>query len=156
MASAAAIALGAALLGVVSLGRGAADLADATTRLRRCGWPTAEPIDLPGATIPAFRVATAFPIVAVVGVVRPTLVVARSVLEACTADELAAIVAHEQAHVAQRDNLAARCSLCARRGRLAAARPRRLEPTGTMRPKKPPTTPPAQLGATGRSLWRRR
>ena len=54
-------------------------------------------------------------------------IVARSVLEACTADELATIVAHEQAHVAHRDNLAPRAVPAgARRGRLAAARARLL------------------------------
>ena len=67
---------------------------------------TAEPLILPGATIPAFAVATPFPIVAVVGLFRPRLVIARSVLESCTPDELATIVAHEQAHVAHHDNLA--------------------------------------------------
>jgi bla regulator protein blaR1 len=70
------------------------------------GWlRTAEPVTLPGARVPTLAVATPFPIVAVVGVFRPRLMVARSVLSACTPEELATIAAHEQAHLAARDNL---------------------------------------------------
>ncbi len=77
-----------------------------TTRRALRGWlDTAEPIVLPGASVPAFAVAASFPVVAVVGARRPRLIIARSVLEACPADELAAIVAHEQSHLNRRDNL---------------------------------------------------
>jgi beta-lactamase regulating signal transducer with metallopeptidase domain len=70
------------------------------------GWlRTAEPVSLPGARVPALAVASSFPIVAVVGMFRPRLIVARSVLTACTPEEMATIVAHEQAHLAARDNL---------------------------------------------------
>jgi Zn-dependent protease with chaperone function len=48
---------------------------------------------------------SAFPIVAIVGLVTPRLFVARSVLEACSAEELEAVLAHEEAHARQRDNL---------------------------------------------------
>ena len=65
---------------------------------------TADAVTLPGVTIPAFAVDAAFPVVAVVGIRRPRLVIARSVLEACTRDELAAILVHEQHHVDRRDN----------------------------------------------------
>ena len=76
------------------------------TRRACAGWlETAEPIVLPGAAVPCLAVDARFPIVAVVGVFRPRLIIARSVLAACTPAELAAIVAHEQAHVAVRDNL---------------------------------------------------
>jgi Zn-dependent protease with chaperone function len=66
---------------------------------------TARPIALDGANIPAYEVAAGFPVVAVVGVLQPRLIIARSVLEACPAEELAAILAHEQSHVNRRDNL---------------------------------------------------
>jgi beta-lactamase regulating signal transducer with metallopeptidase domain len=63
-------------------------------------------VTLDGWTRPAYVVTTSFPIVAVVGAFRPKLLIARSVLEQCPADELAAILAHERAHVERRDNLA--------------------------------------------------
>lgn len=63
------------------------------------------PIELPGATLPAFAVTSAFPIVAVVGIRKPRLIVGRSVLAACPPNEMAAIVAHEQHHVTAHHNL---------------------------------------------------
>ena len=98
----AALAIGAAVTSLARSWR----LSSATRRTLRRWLATGEPLILPSTTLPAFAVATPFPIVAVIGVFRPRLVVARSVLESCTADELATIVAHEQAHVAHRDNLA--------------------------------------------------
>ncbi|MFI5178277.1 MAG: M56 family metallopeptidase [Vicinamibacterales bacterium] len=77
-----------------------------TTRLERAWMAGATPVSLDGLDLPAFSVASSFPIVAVVGLKRPRLIVARSVLASCTADELRAIVAHECGHVARRDNLA--------------------------------------------------
>jgi bla regulator protein blaR1 len=43
-------------------------------------------------------------VVAVVGVIRPKLFVARSVLVACSDEELAAILSHEEAHLRRHDN----------------------------------------------------
>jgi beta-lactamase regulating signal transducer with metallopeptidase domain len=65
----------------------------------------ASPVSLPGVHVPTFAVASDFPIVAVVGWRRPTLVIARTVLEHCTPEELTAIVAHERGHIERRDNL---------------------------------------------------
>lgn len=62
-------------------------------------------ITLPDVTVPAFRIHTGFPVVAVVGILRPTLVVDAAVLDACSADELAAILAHEHGHLRRWDNL---------------------------------------------------
>jgi Zn-dependent protease with chaperone function len=56
-------------------------------------------------TIPAYRIDTHFPVVAVVGIVRPILVVDKTVLEGCSTEELAAILAHEQGHLDRYDNL---------------------------------------------------
>jgi Zn-dependent protease with chaperone function len=53
-----------------------------------------------------------FPIVAVVGIWRPRLYVARRVVETCDCDELDAIIAHERAHVSARDNVTRACFLC--------------------------------------------
>jgi Zn-dependent protease with chaperone function len=76
----------------------------ATRRLRRGWMASAERIALADAAVPAFAIDAPFPVVAVVGVLRPRLVVARSVVAACTPAELRAIVAHENRHVAAQDN----------------------------------------------------
>ncbi len=65
----------------------------------------ARPIALPGAPAPARRLDDAFPIVAVVGVLRPRLFLASSVLDRLSASELRAVLDHERAHVDRRDNL---------------------------------------------------
>jgi len=77
----------------------------ATARMRAVWMRRAEPISLAGAQIPAFSLPSAFPIVAVIGLVRPKLVIAQSVLDACTPDELDAVLAHEQGHLVRHDNL---------------------------------------------------
>jgi Zn-dependent protease with chaperone function len=58
----------------------------------------------PPVGVPAYAIDSVAPIVALVGAFRPRLVAARSVIEACTAGELAAIVAHERGHLHSRDN----------------------------------------------------
>jgi hypothetical protein len=65
---------------------------------------TARPLATPCGPAPAFRVADPFPVVAVVGVLRPRLYLARSVVRALTPAELSAVLEHEAAHVAARDN----------------------------------------------------
>ncbi len=52
----------------------------------------------------AYAIDTGFPVVAVSGFVRPTLFVDRRVIAACSPGELAAIAAHERAHVRAWDN----------------------------------------------------
>jgi beta-lactamase regulating signal transducer with metallopeptidase domain len=66
---------------------------------------SAKPLHLPDAPVPAFTVATTFPVVAVVGTFRPRMFIAESVVNTCSSEELAAICAHERAHVRQWDNL---------------------------------------------------
>jgi beta-lactamase regulating signal transducer with metallopeptidase domain len=78
-----------------------------TVRTKRALRPwiaSARRVDFPGMSIPAFIIDASFPIVAVVGVVRPRLIVARSVIDACSEAELRAVVAHERAHLRRRDN----------------------------------------------------
>jgi Zn-dependent protease with chaperone function len=65
----------------------------------------AETVRIDGLAEPALLVDTDFPIVAVVGFLKPRLVIARSVLNVCPPDELRAIVAHERAHMSRHDNL---------------------------------------------------
>lgn len=66
---------------------------------------SAKPIIMPLWDRAAWRIERQFPVVAVVGVIRPELVVASRVADACTPEELAAIAAHEAAHVRHGDNL---------------------------------------------------
>jgi Zn-dependent protease with chaperone function len=80
-------------------------IALATRRLTREWFAGAEPIAIAGLNLPAVAVTSDFPVVAIIGIRRPTLVIARSVLAACSADELRAILAHEQGHLDRGDNL---------------------------------------------------
>lgn len=78
-----------------------------STRARVATWlADAEPLP-PRADLacPAYAVRAPFPVVAAVGVRRPFLVVSRAVIEACSDDELTAILAHEATHLRHRDNL---------------------------------------------------
>jgi beta-lactamase regulating signal transducer with metallopeptidase domain len=77
----------------------------ATAALVESWMDAARPLRLAGASIPAYRIDSGFPLVAVTGIWQPRLLVGSRVLEACTDEELALIVAHEQAHVGARDNL---------------------------------------------------
>jgi beta-lactamase regulating signal transducer with metallopeptidase domain len=76
-----------------------------TTRLAQAWMADATPLRLAGVKVPAFAIRTGFPVVAVIGMLRPRLVVDVGVLDACSSDELAAILAHEQGHLRRQDNL---------------------------------------------------
>jgi len=65
---------------------------------------SAQPVAMPGTPAPGFCIAHSFPVVAVVGVIRPRLFVARSVLNTLTPRELQAVLQHEAAHVRALDN----------------------------------------------------
>lgn len=82
----------------------------ATSRLTRHWHAMAQPLDLRERRVtawhhPAYRLDHSFPVMAVIGAFRPQLFISNAVLDALTDDELAAAVAHEQAHVATADNL---------------------------------------------------
>jgi beta-lactamase regulating signal transducer with metallopeptidase domain len=55
--------------------------------------------------MPTYLIDAAFPVVAVSGFLRPTLFIDSRVVAACSRPELAAIAAHERAHVRNWDNL---------------------------------------------------
>jgi Zn-dependent protease with chaperone function len=76
----------------------------ATGRLARRWLQGAERVPL-AAALPVFRIREARPLVALVGTRRARVFVASRVLEALSADELEAVVVHEQSHLAARDNL---------------------------------------------------
>jgi hypothetical protein len=85
----------------------------ATRRLIADWSRDAQEIALPGQPAPAFGIAHAFPVVAVVGVWRPRLFIARRVLQALTPDELRAVLAHEACHVRAGDNVKRWLMACA-------------------------------------------
>jgi len=63
------------------------------------------PLAVDAAGVPVFAIEVSTPMMALVGVWRPRLLVTRGVLEALTAEELRAGVAHEVGHWRARDNL---------------------------------------------------
>ena len=65
----------------------------------------ARPIRIAEVNIPAFSIEHPFPVVAVVGSLRPRLFVARQVLDSLSAQEMRAAITHECGHLAARDNL---------------------------------------------------
>jgi hypothetical protein len=88
---------------VAAIVRGLRSLWD-TRRLSKSWESTARPLALKGFCVPAFVVETEFPVVAVVGIRRPHLYVARKVLENCSTEEFDAILSHERAHIRHGDN----------------------------------------------------
>ena len=77
----------------------------ATRSLLREWLATAEKIRLEGISTPTFRIRHPFPIIAVVGTIKPRLFVAEHVLQTLSEEEMKAAIAHECGHLAARDNL---------------------------------------------------
>jgi Zn-dependent protease with chaperone function len=77
----------------------------ATVRLTNDWLRKAEPISIEGINITTYRIDHTFPVIAIVGVLRPRLFVANQVLNLLSSDEIAAAVAHENGHLEARDNL---------------------------------------------------
>jgi Zn-dependent protease with chaperone function len=65
----------------------------------------ARPATLAGTTIPSFAIDSDVPIMALVGVLRPRLLITQPVMDALTNEELRASVAHELGHWRAWDNL---------------------------------------------------
>ncbi len=77
----------------------------ATSSLSASWLRIATPVTLPQIKTPTFRLPHSFPIIAVVGTVRPRLFIAERVLESLSQEELMAAIAHECGHMASHDNL---------------------------------------------------
>jgi len=77
----------------------------ATAALRQQWLASATRIQVTGINVPAFSISHRFPIIAIVGTLRPQLFIAGDVLSALTKDEMAAAIAHECGHLAAHDNL---------------------------------------------------
>ncbi|MGI8918070.1 MAG: M48 family metalloprotease [Pyrinomonadaceae bacterium] len=86
----------------------------ATSRLNSDWLRHAEPITLPQVKIPSYRIQHQFPVIAIVGVLRPRLFIAEQVLDSLGQEELIAAIEHEAGHVVSNDNL--------RRGLMRACR----------------------------------
>ena len=77
----------------------------ATRRLTADWKAHGKPVRIEGVGTQAFLIEHTFPIIAIVGALRPKLFIARRVLAALTPDEIVAALAHESGHLATRDNL---------------------------------------------------
>ena len=64
-----------------------------------------KPIKIQGIDIPSYEIQHQFPLIGIVGFLRPRLFIASQVLELLTPEEISAAVAHENGHLAARDNL---------------------------------------------------
>ena len=94
--------LGASLLGAGGI-RGVSAWRRATVRTR--AWlGTARPLSIAHTPIPAFEIEAEYPLMALVGVLRPRLLVTRGLMNALSDEELAACVAHEIGHSHAWDN----------------------------------------------------
>jgi Zn-dependent protease with chaperone function len=100
------------LLAMIAIAQIAASLwiavvSAARTRMITRAWLRAgTPLDVqPPAGVPAYAIDSLAPIVALVGVFSPKLIAARAVIDACTYEELTAIVSHERGHLHARDNM---------------------------------------------------
>lgn len=76
-----------------------------TSRLTADWLSKATAVNLPGIRIPAYRVQHQFPVIAVVGTLRPRLFVANQIFESLSRNELAAAIEHEAGHILAHDNL---------------------------------------------------
>jgi Zn-dependent protease with chaperone function len=77
----------------------------ATRRLLKDWLAAARPITLSAVSIPTYKLAHEFPVIAVVGMFRPRLFVAEQLLTTMSPDELQSAIAHETGHLNARDNL---------------------------------------------------
>jgi Zn-dependent protease with chaperone function len=77
----------------------------ATARLTADWLRQGKPIEITGIAIKAYQIEHTFPLIAIVGFLRPRLFIARQVLELLAPEEIAAALAHENGHLIARDNL---------------------------------------------------
>jgi Zn-dependent protease with chaperone function len=77
----------------------------ATRALARAWRLRGRELDTSDVPVPVFAIDETYPMVAVVGFRRPELFISERVLRACSADEVRAMVVHECAHIAARDNI---------------------------------------------------
>lgn len=98
-----ALALGGLCIALASIAR-VARAWRRTAATRRQWLREGREVSIADAGMPAYVLDVPFPMVAVLGFARPRLFVSQTVLDACSPDEMRAIVEHERAHVRRRDN----------------------------------------------------
>lgn len=76
-----------------------------TRRLVADWLSSAERVSVADTETPLFCIEYEFPLIAVVGVLRPKMFIARSVFNSLSEDEFRAAIAHEHGHLVMRDNL---------------------------------------------------
>lgn len=77
----------------------------ATAKLTSAWLARGRRIQIKGIEIEAWRIDHAFPLIAIIGFLRPRLFIANQVLDLLTPEEISAAVAHENGHLVARDNL---------------------------------------------------
>lgn len=77
----------------------------ATSKLTADWLKQGKPVRINGIAIEAFQIDHTFPLIAIVGFLRPRLFIASQVLEILTPEEISAAAAHENGHIEARDNL---------------------------------------------------
>lgn len=77
----------------------------ATRRLIEDWLRAAEPVRFDQIRIPSYRLRHQFPVIAIVGAIRPKLFIADHLFQSLTREEMEAAIAHESGHLAARDNL---------------------------------------------------
>jgi Zn-dependent protease with chaperone function len=77
----------------------------ATRRLIEDWLRAAEPVRFDQIRIPSYRLRHQFPVIAIVGAIRPKLFIADHLFQSLTHEEMEAAIAHERGHLTARDNL---------------------------------------------------
>ena len=98
IALASAVGMGLAIIRGVAAWR-------ATARLTADWRAHGERISVPQVAIPAYRIEHQFPVVAIVGILRPRLFLGSQIFDSLTPAEIAAAVEHEAGHLVAHDNL---------------------------------------------------
>lgn len=76
-----------------------------TRRLISNWMSNATPVEFGVGNVPIYRIRHQFPVIAVIGILRPKIFIAESILDTLSRDEIEVAVRHEYGHMASRDNL---------------------------------------------------
>ncbi|MDX6612562.1 MAG: hypothetical protein QOD75_1748 [Blastocatellia bacterium] len=77
----------------------------ATARLTADWLSQAKQIIVPGVNIPSYQISHQFPVIAIVGILRPRLFIATQIFESLQPEEISSAILHEVGHLVARDNL---------------------------------------------------
>jgi len=95
---------GASLVGICMAGYRMFETWRVTRRLTRNWLDHSERIEVDGVNVPVFRIRHPFPVIAVVGMLRPRMFVASQIFDSLSEDEFKAAIAHEYGHLSAHDN----------------------------------------------------